>query len=323
MKTTRWVRSLQAAFGTRSQVRARRLFPTVVLLRRSHSWTGLVLATLLAVSFVSTRGQAGAQEFPSSRPTESKTKASSVRVLKNLVMISHESGDVLADVYLPKREQPAPMVMMIHGGGWLSGDKWNLSDHSRQLAEAGFVAVSINYRLAPKHPYPSALEDCQASMKWLEEHAAEWNGDLERLGIWGYSAGAQLAAMLATQPPPAVRPIRCCVLGGMPSDLTTIPEQSSVLRPVFGATRAENPQIYHDASPLFFLHPKVPPCFLFHGENDMLVSPDLSDQFHQRLQELNVPSQLMKIQGQGHLVTFFHPEARKAAIAFLTEQLKP
>ncbi len=97
---------------------------------------------------------------------------------------------------------------------WLDlGDKWNLADHARQFALQGYVVVSINYRLAPKNPYPAALEDCQDAIQWIRLRAKEWNGDIDRLGIWGYSAGAQLAAMLVVDPQPDAPKIRCCVLG--------------------------------------------------------------------------------------------------------------
>src|SRR3546814_13954463 len=79
---------------------------------------------------------------------------------------------------------------------------------AQALAQRGYVAFSIDYRLAPEHPYPAALDDVRVALKWLDAHADEYDIDRGRLVLWGYLSGAQLAGMAAAALPPATPPIR-------------------------------------------------------------------------------------------------------------------
>ncbi len=142
------------------------------------------------------------------------------------------------------------MIVLIHGGAWITGDKWNFSDHARQLVDEGFVVASINYRLAPNSlPFAVGRLSRRIEMGWPIAQALECR--YRSIGLWGYSAGAQLAAMLALKPQEDTPKIRCCVVGGLPCDLTTIPEDSQLLSAVFGGTRREKPELYREASPTF------------------------------------------------------------------------
>src|SRR5689334_19252207 len=90
------------------------------------------------------------------------------------------------DVYQPaKKGQNRPAVVVVHGGGWSAGDKSLFAQQSNQLAERGFVAFSINYRLAPAHPYPAAVEDVEAAVAWVRTHAKEYGVDPKRVGALG------------------------------------------------------------------------------------------------------------------------------------------
>lgn len=100
--------------------------------------------------------------------------------------------------------RPRPAIVVIHGGGWIEGDKSSFSTPSRPIpgniidfAKLGFVAVTINYRLAREAPFPAGLVDCQCAVRWLRAHAKEHNINPERIGAYGNSAGGHLALMLA------------------------------------------------------------------------------------------------------------------------------
>lgn len=245
-----------------------------------------------------------------------------VRIEKEIPFCLRESGPVKADLYRPNDDRVYPLVVMIHGGGWIAGDKSNLVDHAHLIAKQGFVVCSINYRLAPRHLYPAPLEDCREAMRWVREQASDWHADLDHVGVWGYSAGAQLAAMLAAKPDAMAPAIDCCVLGGMPCDLTAIPEASRLLAPVFGGTRREFPIVYQEASPILHLSKDFPPTLLFHGEEDQLVDFEFSQRFQAALQALTCPCEFYTVQGQGHLMTFVDADAQRAALKFFQEQLK-
>src|SRR3546814_4273152 len=93
---------------------------------------------------------------------------------------------------------------------------------AQALAQRGYVAFSIDYRLAPEHPYPAALDDVRVALKWLDAHADEYDIDRGRLVLWGYSSGAQLAGMVAAALPPDTPPIAAAVLGAIPADLVKL-----------------------------------------------------------------------------------------------------
>src|SRR5947207_11532885 len=97
------------------------------------------------------------------------------------------------DVYQPaKKGKNWPAVVVVHGGGWTQGDKALFAQQSNQLAERGFVAFSINYRLAPAHPYPAAVQDVEAAVAWVRKHAKEYGVDPTRIGALRGSPGGHL-----------------------------------------------------------------------------------------------------------------------------------
>lgn len=243
-----------------------------------------------------------------------------IRAERNLVFLSDGPQSVSADLYRPDDEAVYPLVIMIHGGGWSAGDKWNLQDHARELAQAGFVALSINYRMAPKHKMPDQISDCRAALRWAAGQATEWNADADRLCLWGYSAGGHLAAWMATAVQTGEPNITAVVAGGAPCDFEFIPVDSIALVHVMGGTRADEPDAYANASPLQHANPDAPPFFFFHGEADLIVPASSSRKLHERLLELRVPSEYYLVKGRGHLLTFIDREARRRAIDFLRQQ---
>ena len=106
-----------------------------------------------------------------------------------------------ARIYLPPGEAlPRPVMVYTHGGGWVIGAVATVDPFCRLLSEAaGVIIVSVEYRLAPEHPYPAALEDTLAAFDWVAAHAHEWGGDASRLALGGDSAGANLAAVTANR----------------------------------------------------------------------------------------------------------------------------
>ena len=101
-------------------------------------------------------------------------------------------------VYRPQADEPLPVVVYFHGGGWVIGDIATHDTTCQRLA-AGVpaVVVSVDYRLAPEHRFPAAVDDCDAATAWVSAHAAELGGDATRLAVAGDSAGGNLAAVIA------------------------------------------------------------------------------------------------------------------------------
>jgi len=102
------------------------------------------------------------------------------------------------DVAVPKGNGPHPVVVYLHGGGWIGGSSKTHRKLGMQFAEAGYLTINVDYRLAPEHPFPAGLEDCLYAVKWTGENAKRWNGDVSRLAVGGDSAGGNLTAATLT-----------------------------------------------------------------------------------------------------------------------------
>jgi len=124
--------------------------------------------------------------------------AESYDVYRNLVYSEPQGHRLRADLYVPRGKGKFPGVVLIHGGGWRTGSKGHMVVHARRLAERGYVAMSINYRLAPRHKFPDQIHDCKAAVRWMRAHAEEYQVASERLAAYGYSAGGHLACLLGT-----------------------------------------------------------------------------------------------------------------------------
>src|ERR1700675_33717 len=114
----------------------------------------------------------------------------------------HEAVEIrpglTADVAVPKGNGPHPVVVYLHGGGWVGGSPKTHRKLGMQFAEAGYLTINVDYRLAPEHPFPAGLDDCVYAVKWAGENAKRWNGDASRLAVGGDSAGGNLTAATVT-----------------------------------------------------------------------------------------------------------------------------
>lgn len=135
----------------------------------------------------------------------------------------------------PGAEGPRPVLVYVHGGGWVVASVATFDPFCRLLCEAsGAIIASVEYRLAPEHPYPAALEDTMAAVRWAAENAGEWGGDPTRIALGGDSAGGNLAAVAAN---------RLRGQGGFPALLALI-----LLYPVVDHPSAGHPSYAENAS---------------------------------------------------------------------------
>jgi acetyl esterase len=107
--------------------------------------------------------------------------------------------DLRADISVPKGSGPFPVAIYLHGGGWVAGSCKSHRKLGMQFAEAGYLTINLDYRLAPEHPFPAGFDDCVFSVNWAHENAKRYNGDPSRIVIGGDSAGANLAAATALE----------------------------------------------------------------------------------------------------------------------------
>jgi acetyl esterase/lipase len=108
---------------------------------------------------------------------------------------------LLLDIHVPEGEGPFPVLIMVHGGGWASGDKAQDVSPILEPVTGRLTWFSINYRLAPKYRWPACLEDVQASIRWVKDNAPRYKGDPHRIAIAGYSVGGHLGPLAANLAP--------------------------------------------------------------------------------------------------------------------------
>ena len=186
-----------------------------------------------------------------------------------------------ADVAVPKGNGPHPVVVYLHGGGWIGGSSKTHRKLGMQFAEAGYLTINVDYRLAPEHPFPAGLDDCIYAVKWTGENAKRWNGDVSRLAVGGDSAGGNLTAATLTSlaaekyAGPAKPKAALLIYGVYDFPATMKREQAGSIDGMVKAyAGAGYPAILEDprVSPLRAVKPgALPPSFVICGTADPLL----------------------------------------------------
>jgi len=256
------------------------------------------------------------------------------------------TGPLLLDAYRPATGDRHPLVVMIHGGGWARGGRFEmgLTKWAAYLAAAGLAVVSIDYRLAPTTTYPDSFQDCLDAIDWSIDHAAELGADPRRVGLWGDSAGGHLVLLITTsQTEPAFagprlqaggERLRATVALYPPTDLLTLDEVerrgragTRTVRDFVGVDAERDPARWRQASPIEHVHAALPPIFILQGTRDYLVPHAQAAAFAERLTAVGAPHRLAIVDGGLHGFDRLAPDARAVALigdvrAFLVEHLK-
>lgn len=250
------------------------------------------------------------------------------------------------DLYLPrslKSDKPLPLVVNIHGGAFMAGDKSMGVGEVIGLVESGdYAAASINYRLSGQARWPAQIHDVKAAIRWLRANAAKYGLDPDRIGVIGASAGGHLAAMLGTAGDVAelegsVGPhvgvsskVRCVVDQFGPTELLTMSDYPSRInhdaadspesRLVGGAIQ-EHKEAARAASPITYVTRNDPPFLIFHGTADPLVPFNQSERFAAAIKAAGVPCVFVPVTGAGH-GGFRSPEVGKRIRQFFDRHLR-
>lgn len=219
----------------------------------------------------------------------------------------HGEQGLVMDVVLPAGDGPFPVVVYVHGGGWMAGDrKQDLSELGPAMTRAGLAYVSVSYRFAPERRWPACLEDVGAALRYVRDHAGALNVDANRLAIMGYSAGGQLAFMSALTGED-LPPIRAIVGLAPPTDY----EQDLAARG--GLSRslqalldrplepdAESIALLRKIGPVHHIRADMPPVLIIQGSADKTVPKEQSIAMHEKLQQMGVKSELILLDGAEH-----------------------
>jgi acetyl esterase/lipase len=243
------------------------------------------------------------------------------------------------DLFLPdKGEGPFPLVVHIHGGGFMFGDKTDGQLNPVLPAlKRGFAVASLNYRLSGEARFPAQIQDVKAAIRWLRAHAADFSLDPTRIAVWGGSAGGHLASLAGTSGgvaaledlalgcPDQSSSVQAVVDWFGPIDFLSMDDQfrssglgradhgeaQSPESRLLGQKIAETPEKAMAASPATYITPDDPPFFIQHGTKDPLVPTQ---------QSIHFASALEKVLGKGKVCLELLPDAGHGGPAFSTTE---
>jgi acetyl esterase/lipase len=242
----------------------------------------------------------------------------SVRPIANQVYVKSNGWEGKLDLYARRSTTPVPVVIWIHGGGWVQGTKETAQLRLLPFIAMGYSVVNVEYRLANVSLAPAAIEDCRCALRWVVSHAKEFNLDPDRIVVAGDSAGGHLALTTGMVPSSAGFDRFCPILNepkvAAIADFYGITDVADLLdgpnKKPFPETwpytvqwlgnQPNREAIAKAASPLTYVRAGVPPVISIHGDADPLVPYQHSVRLQDALQKAGVAHELVTIPGGGH-----------------------
>ena len=243
------------------------------------------------------------------------------RVVPNVVYHVASNHENRLDVYRPANPSgPTPVLMMIHGGGWVGGTKEAQVLRSLPYLEMGWAVVNVTYRLVQVSRAPAAVEDCLCALQWIARNAERYNFDTSRIVTSGNSAGGHLA-LTTGMVPPATGLGRECVSGSFSGPPAIPSVDVAAIINWYGITDVadlvEGPntkgyavqwlgglpnwaEIAKLASPLTYVRRELPPILSIHGDADPIVPYEHAVRLHAALDDVGVPNELHTVPGGSH-----------------------
>ena len=239
---------------------------------------------------------------------------------------------LMLDAHIPDGTGPFPTAILVHGGGWVAGDKQQYITYIFQpLTEANFAWFSINYRLAPQFKFPADTDDVAAAIRWVKANAARYKVDPQRIALIGESAGGHLVSYVGAQSDPSTGVAAVVSMYGIHDFITAsiawhpIPEE--ILK-LFGISEvdAQSAPILVKASPVVYIRKDMAPYLLMHGSKDEDVPYEQSVEMCDKMKKAGARCELITIEGAPHGMDHWetHPEFlwyKKALIDWLTKTL--
>jgi len=264
---------------------------------------------------------------PTVKPLDPKIAAT-----KYDIQYGEASGEKLfLDAHVPAGEGKFPVVLIVHGGGWMAGDK--ATDIVPVFAPfaTNFCWFSINYRLAPTNRWPACIDDVNTAIRWVKAHAAEFKGDANRLALLGYSAGGHLVTFAGTQTNEDTK-VQAVAAFAPPTDLVADNERrgglSISMRNLFSYDTTNLTDdvraVLKKNSPLTYVRPGLPPFLLLNGSADKTVPFGQTQNFYDALKAANVDATLISIpEGQHRIADWkkFTPGWQQQLVKWLNEKL--
>ena len=245
-----------------------------------------------------------------------------VKSHKDLVYAKHGDREMKLDLYVPEKGAgPFPMVVWIHGGGWIAGDKNDCPPLNLGYCQRGYATASLSYRFSNVAPFPAQIEDCKAAIRWLKAHAKEYNLDPNHIGVWGGSAGGHLVCLLGVTGKTKKFDVgenldqtseihAVCNFFGPTEFLTGLdgfdPNTDltkalvGMYTSLLGGPMSEKTELAKEASPITYADANAAPFMHVHGTIDLLVPVAQAEILHDKLRAADAQSRLFILPQASH-----------------------
>jgi len=252
--------------------------------------------------------------------------ANDYQVFPDITYLTASNWEAKLDVYTPRGTGPHPTVLHIHGGGWTGGSRESVILRAMPFLEMGFAVVNISYRLARVAEAPAAVEDCLCALRWVIRNAKQYNFDVNRIVVTGYSAGGHLALTTGMIPASAGLDRQCPGTEELKiaaivnwfgitdvADLLDGANRRTYAVQWLGS-RPDRVEVAKRLSPMTYIRRDLPPTLTIHGDADPTVPYTHATTLHAALQKAGVTSELVTIPKGGH-GNFPQPEQFRAVEA--------
>lgn len=240
---------------------------------------------------------------------------------KNIEYASIGNRKLHLDSYIFNSNKKLPAVILIHDGGWKSGDKSMLRPFAEQISKKGYQCFAIEYRLSDEAKYPAGIQDVLQAIEFIKKNAKKFNVNVDKIAILGRSSGGQMASLIGTKFNNDIKAI--INIDGILAFHHPESSEGKYAALWLGGTYEEISEIWNDASALSHVNEKTPPILFinsqherFHaGRNDMI----------EKLNTYKIDSKVIEIPDSPHTFWLFHPWFDKTieyTINFLDEKLK-
>ncbi|MDJ0575729.1 MAG: alpha/beta hydrolase [Xenococcaceae cyanobacterium MO_234.B1] len=250
-----------------------------------------------------------------------------VRIQRGIIFASPDRVDLKLNIYRPLLTGKYPALIILYGGAWREGTPNSYETFSSYMAAQGYSVIAIDYRHAPQYKFPAQLEDVQAALQYIQEHADNLEVDTERMAVMGRSAGGHLATLAAYQQD-AIS-FRAVVSYYAPTDLTEeyhdppFPNPigtHTVLHNFLGGTPDELSELYTQASPYSYVRPTLPPSLLVYGGRDHVVQAKFGRRQYNQLRETGNRAVWLEIPWAEHAFDAVFPGVSNQLALYYTER---
>lgn len=273
----------------------------------------------------------------------SRTTPMAVQEIKNITYVRYGKRALQLDLYLPKNklQQNRPAIIFVHGGGWRAGYRTNFTPFAIAMAERGYVAATISYRLSGEAQYPAAIYDVKAAIRWLRKKAKKYGVNPNQIAISGGSAGGQIASLTGVtnglekfDPQFSQSSISSDVqaivnidgLSDFTAEAARVHEDDPRKNPSaagawFGGRYSEKTDLWYEASPIFYVAKNTPPIlFLISAQERFSVG---HKEMIEKMKPYGIPYKVVQIPDSPHSFWLFDPWLQPSVdvvVRFLDQQ---